>query len=89
LFKTARDAPLGCGISPKSIDNFYFGTRPGVSILGQNPGPLDDDCAFSWHSDGAFFALCDGSVHYLTEDIDMEVYLNLGQRNDGNVINGF
>jgi prepilin-type N-terminal cleavage/methylation domain-containing protein len=89
LFKTAVDAPIGCGISPKSIDGFFHGTVPGQSILGQNPGPLDDDCAFSWHYDGAFFAFCDGSVHYLTEDIEMEVYLNLGQRNDGNIVNDF
>ncbi|MEX2092081.1 MAG: DUF1559 domain-containing protein [Pirellulales bacterium] len=89
LFKTAEDAPIGCGISPKSIDSFLYGTQPGVSILNQNPGPTDDDCAFSWHVDGAYFALCDGSVHYLTEDIEMEVYLNLGQRNDGNVVNDF
>lgn len=81
-------APLGCGISPKSIDNFRYGTRPGESILGQNPGPLDDDCAFSWHSGGAFFAFCDGSVHFLGEDIDNEVYENLGARNDGNTIAG-
>jgi len=89
LFKTEEDAPLGCNISPKSIDNFFGGTQPGVSVLAQNPGPADDDCAFSWHTDGAYFALCDGSVHFLTEDIEMQLYLNLGQRNDGNVIDGF
>jgi hypothetical protein len=89
LFKTAEDAPIGCNIHPKMIENFYYGTRPGQSILGQNPGPSDDDCAFSWHEAGAFFALCDGSVHYLTEDIEFEVYRNLGQRNDGNTVNEF
>ena len=87
LFKTAEDAPLGCGISPKSIDSFFYGTQAGVDIRSQRPGPTDDDCAFSWHQDGAFFALCDGSVQYLSEDIDMDVYLNLGQRNDGNPVN--
>jgi prepilin-type N-terminal cleavage/methylation domain-containing protein len=84
LFKTAEDAPLGCGISPKTTANFWYGTQPGVSVLNTPSGPLDDDCAFSWHHEGAFFAFCDGAVHFLTEDIEMEVYLNLGQRNDGN-----
>ena len=97
IFKTAprsgeglgrrRSAPLGCGISPKSIDKFFFGTIPGQSILNGTGGTaLDDDCAFSWHVDGAFFALCDGSVQWLNEDIDPIVYENLGSRNDGNTI---
>jgi prepilin-type N-terminal cleavage/methylation domain-containing protein len=89
LFKTVADAPINCGISPKSVDNFFYGTIPGVSILGQNPGPMDDDCAFSWHEGGAFFALCDGSVRFLDENIDNATYQNLGQRNDGNVIKDF
>jgi type II secretory pathway pseudopilin PulG len=89
LFKTAIDAPINCGISPKSVDNFYYGTVAGGSILDQNPGPMDDDCAFSWHDGGAFFALCDGGVRFLDENIEFDVYRNLGQRNDGNVINGF
>jgi hypothetical protein len=71
------------------VDSFFYGTPDSGSILGQNPGPTDDDCAFSWHQDGAFFALCDGSVQYLSEDIDMKVYLNLGQRNDDNPVNAF
>lgn len=89
LFKTDRKALIGCGISPKSTDNFYYGTVPGQSVLNQNPGPMDDDCAFSWHFDGAYFAFCDGAVHYLLEDIDIELYMNLGQRNDGNVVKSF
>jgi prepilin-type N-terminal cleavage/methylation domain-containing protein/prepilin-type processing-associated H-X9-DG protein len=89
LFKTADDAPINCGISPKSVENFYYGTVPGVDITQQNPGPMDDDCAFSWHSGGAYFAYCDGSVHFLNEDIDIDIYKWLGARNDGNVIPQF
>jgi prepilin-type processing-associated H-X9-DG protein len=38
----------------------------------------------SYHSGGAQFGLCDGSVHYLSDNIDLRVYHNLGARNDGN-----
>ncbi|MEQ8849730.1 DUF1559 domain-containing protein [Botrimarina sp.] len=83
-------APIGCGISPKSEDQFYYGTRPGVDIsAGTGGAALDDDCAFSWHSGGAFFAFCDGSVQFLQEDIDPIVYENLGARDDGNVIGDY
>jgi prepilin-type N-terminal cleavage/methylation domain-containing protein len=89
IFKTDENAPINCNISSKSIDNFWYGTQPGASILDQAPGPVDDDCAFSWHEGGAFFAFCDGSVHFLNENIDMELYKNLGQRNDGNLVGDF
>ena len=35
----------------------------------------------------AQFAMADGSVHFLSESIDMAVYRNLGARNDGNPVN--
>jgi prepilin-type N-terminal cleavage/methylation domain-containing protein/prepilin-type processing-associated H-X9-DG protein len=37
----------------------------------------------SRHSGGATFALCDGSVTFLTETIDMVLYQALGDRRDG------
>ncbi len=39
----------------------------------------------SYHAGGAQFGLCDGSVHYLANSIDLRVYHNIGARNDGNV----
>lgn len=89
LFKTAEDAPINCGVSPKTVAGLYYGTRPGESILGQYPGPLDDDCAFSWHSGGAFFALCDGSVTFLPETLDFQIYRRLGQRDDGEPVGDY
>ena len=41
----------------------------------------------SYHVGGAQFAMADGSVHFLSESIDMAVYRNLGARNDGNPVN--
>ncbi len=40
----------------------------------------------SYHVGGAQFGLCDGSVHYLSDSIDLKVYQNLGARNDGNPV---
>lgn len=83
-------APINCGISPKGFDKMFYGTRPGQDLTSGTAGViLDDDCAFSWHSGGAFFGFCDGSVHFLKDDIDPVVYENLGGRNDGNVVTEF
>ena len=88
IFKTAFDAPINCGISPKIRENFYVGTRPGQSVQAFS-GPLDDDCSFSWHPGGAFFAFCDGSVHWLDENIEWETYRNLGTRDDGYIVGDY
>jgi type II secretory pathway pseudopilin PulG len=76
LFKTQPPNVINCGITPKSIERFRVGAG----------GPVNDDCAFSWHANGAFFAFADGSVHYIQESIDMDTYRFLGTKDDGNVI---
>lgn len=43
------------------------------------------DCALSMHRGIAQFAMADGSVHALSENIDEKVYASLGSRNDGRV----
>jgi len=75
LFKTQPPNIIGCGIVPKSIEGFRTA--------------LDDDCAFSWHEGGAFFVFADGSVHFISESIDMDNYRRLGVKNDGEIITGF
>lgn len=40
----------------------------------------------SRHVGGAYFAYCDGSVHFLQEDIDYITYQRLGARSDGEPI---
>jgi hypothetical protein len=72
LFKTSNPSILNCGIRPKSIEGFATA--------------IDDDCAFSWHDGGAFFAFADGSVHFVNESIDLVTYYNLGSRNDGETL---
>ena len=75
LFKTDANAVINCLISPKAVA--YFKTA------------MDDDCAFSWHEGGAYFAFADGSVHFLLETIDIDDYRHLGSKNDGEIIRGF
>src|SRR5262249_52490935 len=41
----------------------------------------------SKHAGGANFAFSDGSVHFLSETIDMKTYQLLGCRNDGQAVN--
>lgn len=50
---------------------------------------VTDDCAFSFHVGGAQFLFGDGSVRFITENIDAQTYSNLGDIADGNVIGQF
>ena len=73
-FETNAFNIINCGISPKMPEQFA--------------AALDDECAFSWHSDGAFFTFGDGSVHFLQDTIDFAVYGFLGTADDDQVIAG-
>ncbi len=43
--------------------------------LEQLPGGSNqDDCAYSWHVGGGYFGFVDGSVHFLTENLDLRVF---------------
>jgi len=57
---------------------------------GCNPNTMvqavSDDCAFSFHAEGAQFVFCDGSVHFLNQDISMQTYCNMHAMNDGQVL---
>ncbi len=75
LFKTNESNPINGAISSKSVANFNQAT--------------DDECAFSWHIGGVFFAFADGSVHFLSESLDLVTYRNLGNIADGNVVSDF
>jgi prepilin-type processing-associated H-X9-DG protein len=79
LFKTSLPSVINCAMTLKSPDNLKNGPN----------GPVDDDCAFSWHDGGAYFSFGDGSVHWLNEDIDWNTYTYLGTKDDGNVIGDY
>jgi hypothetical protein len=79
LFKTSLPSVINCAMTLKSPDN----------LKNAPNGPVDDDCAFSWHDGGAYFSFGDGSVHWLNEDIDWNTYTYLGTKDDGNVIGDY
>ena len=46
----------------------------------------EDDCAYSWHTGGVYFGFVDGSVHFLSDNLDVRVFALLGDRMDEEVI---
>jgi prepilin-type processing-associated H-X9-DG protein len=48
-----------------------------------------DDCFASQHTGGVQFVFADGSVRFISDNIDMATYANLGDKADGNVISEF
>ncbi|QDU61133.1 Type II secretion system protein G precursor [Planctomycetes bacterium Pan216] len=42
----------------------------------------------SYHPGGCHFTMADGSVHFVSESIDLDVYQQLGQRDDGQPLGG-
>jgi prepilin-type processing-associated H-X9-DG protein len=43
----------------------------------------------SQHTGGVQFLQCDGSVRFVSENIDYQTFRNLGERDDGNVVGEF
>jgi len=84
------------------INSVYTGTgvainfntcegEPGTgSGCNQHTGQWGASQGFkSRHPGGAMFLLCDGSVHFLSETLDMVTYQALGDRRDGQVVGEF
>jgi prepilin-type N-terminal cleavage/methylation domain-containing protein len=77
LFKTLN--PINCNIG--GIKNFPMTAGEKEGMIGG-----EDDCAFSWHVGGAFCGFVDGSVRFLSEDLEIRVFALLGDRMDGEVV---
>ncbi len=47
---------------------------------------ISDDCAFSWHAGGAQFVFCDGSVKFISQNIDANTWCRANSKNDGRAV---
>jgi prepilin-type N-terminal cleavage/methylation domain-containing protein/prepilin-type processing-associated H-X9-DG protein len=75
LFKT-QDV-INCNLNSRSFPL-------GSADLARLPAGKDqDDCAYSWHSGGANFGFVDGSVHFLSYNLNLRIFALLGDRLDG------
>jgi prepilin-type processing-associated H-X9-DG protein len=54
--------------------------------LGDSYGNFNDGAFGSDHPGGAMFVMCDGSVHFINEGIDMPLYYGLASRSGGEVV---
>ncbi|QDT67039.1 DUF1559 domain-containing protein [Calycomorphotria hydatis] len=76
------------GFGPTSASAFGTVGVNGVSSGNANHH-LQGRAFGSYHVGGTHFCMADGSVHFLSENIDITTYQNLAIRNDGNVIGEF
>jgi hypothetical protein len=92
-----RDYPIWMGTAREDGSILFKSENPiNCNISGKRSFPMtqdeinqmigEDDCAFSWHMNGAFFGFVDGSVHFLTENVETRFVVMLGNRADGEVI---
>lgn len=69
-----------------AIENLVLGQSPFIPPLSDNDSPADNMPEYvrfgSAHSSGVNMANCDGSVHFLSYEIDPETHFRLGHRGD-------
>lgn len=94
-----------CQSSPPNasdLGNVWLGGHPQHNMFSTNRVPNDPriDCrapnngctnyaARSTHTGGAHLLMCDGSVHFLSENMSLEVYQALGTKQGGEVVGEF
>lgn len=62
----------------------------GMMQMHSNPNQTNHIVHFSsQHTGGVQFLLCDGSAHFLSENVDYQTFRNLGERSDGNALGEF
>jgi len=75
------------GSRPIPINRDSLGERLGPT---HSVSPNRTSVGFSsWHSGGATFSIADGSVRFLNESMDLNTYVNLAARSDGQITGEF
>jgi hypothetical protein len=64
------------------------GTQDQINLY-RGTGVHDTRGFSSYHVGGCHFLMTDGSVHFVSENLDLNIYRQLGQRADGLPIGGF
>jgi prepilin-type N-terminal cleavage/methylation domain-containing protein len=80
-------------ITPGSCDSHSYET-PNQCPGGRSGGDCVINCTNKWnyysfHTGGVHAALCDGSVTFLSENINKDLFFDLYHRNDGHVMGEF
>ena len=93
-----------CGDSSRSTSNLRgavwadgLAWSSGYNHWRTPNSPVPDCCSFkgvwkaarSRHPGGVNVLLCDGSIHFISEDIEPATWRNLGSRNDGEVLSEY
>jgi len=100
----AQDIDSCQGLAPSASDRatVWFGGHPQYNMFSTDRPPNDPrfDCkapnngctnfaARSAHAGGAHLGMCDGSVHFIADSVDVRVFRALGTRTGGEVVGGF
>jgi prepilin-type N-terminal cleavage/methylation domain-containing protein/prepilin-type processing-associated H-X9-DG protein len=88
-----EDWPIWIG-GPDTDESVRFNGRTSAPINCQcTPTTMvkaiNDDCAFSWHPNGAQFSFCDGAVRFISQNISAQTWCNLNGRDDGRPVGDF
>ena len=67
----------------------YFHVGPPNSRSCMYPPGRIGTSAFSYHPGGVMMALCDGSVRFVSESINLQTWRDLGQRDDGRPLSDY
>jgi prepilin-type N-terminal cleavage/methylation domain-containing protein/prepilin-type processing-associated H-X9-DG protein len=81
MFETEEQ--VNCGISNVKV---FPLSEWDLERINATAGVEPTDCSFGWHGDGAYFAFVDGSVRFLSENLDKRTFWLLGDRMDDEII---
>lgn len=92
IMTNVHGCPVNVSAAAKSINETTNSSGRFIittSVQGDRTHYWDADTSFSSnHPGGAHFAMGDSSGHFLSEDLDIEIYRSMGRRADGQPLSG-